>query len=302
MRDFTSRRTLSFLADLRALATIEGVTQRELINKLDALEILILEDQEYRHDRLVKRRSEPSLRKRINSKVMPRHTVNYSLPRAPQIEDLAMETVEEDLASERFNDEPQDECSEDGNDSFARLSILLEQSIMEGQNALGFGSTTTLDSALEHLGEAPEIGRDAIDPSSAVPAEEDCQHSTSAPLPTTERLSRSPKRKTSFQSEITLQVDSPATPTTCPPSYERCVEDSRTSPTSISLIDDGVSALESLIDQLTTTTFSRREETGLTSSNLMLVVSFLVLVISVLVSRHSAALGVSCHCVCPIVA
>lgn len=66
-----------------------------------------------------------------------------------------------------------------------------------------------------------------------------------------------------------------------------------------SLVDDGIAALESLIDQLTANTLSGRATSGLTSNNLLVVVSFFVLVVACIAANQYGTIGVNCHCTCP---
>lgn len=299
--DLTAERTLSFLDDLRASVLAEDVSKRDLISRLDALARLVAQEQEHRHDRLTQQRSDliPGKSKRPNS--LPRRVRNYTLARPHQLEFERL-PIDEEPREDHAASEEDDETSGDPDDSFARLSILLEQSIMEGQHALRTSNSLMLgagpDTDQARSSTMPRSVRSSLTRLLSTNDFDQPIGASSALLAPAEPAA--PINQEHARGSSVELKDRSRRRHSRPPSYEQVQDDpSRNNQATSSMIDDGVLALESLIDQMTHTTFIKKEETGLTSSNFLIVMSVLVLIVSYLVSRHESTFGINCHCICP---
>lgn len=287
---------LSSLQEIRTYIASDAFSTKDLTMKLDKLEDLVKEDRTRQQRRLLKRRSEPALKLRRRVEQTSRQLPNFSLPRTPQSKLHVTEELSE--AESTHSSLEDDEEISDSEDSFARLSTLLEQSILEGQHALD----TILPSA---LGPVLDIASEV----EQCPAETNYTHELAhQDLPARhEKFEGRVAASDRCSGEVFSNRSAAAADTrgkglihSDPPTYEQVLDDPRPVPQGpVTLIDDGISALESLIDQMTNTTLLRKEETGLTSSNFVLVMSVAVLIVSYLISQHGAPFGVNCHCICP---
>lgn len=303
---------LNQLESLRRSLLFDSLPTRDVLSQLDDLTEILKRD-----SRSINANGRMSFDKNVIRSTKSFPNFNHSIAlRSKEAAVFSPECLEgkecesQEESDESWTEEGGEE-EEDEDDSFARLSYLLERSINEGQDALGtpLAMRTALkyhelpDTNPQSSTKRAEAGSPCID-SRVQRASNSCRGS-----PRTSRRARSTlvdvQKGFIMEHRDTHNEDKPSTAgeTAMPPSYEEGsspdgVMTPSTSPAH-TIVDDGIAALESLIDQLATNTLAAPAESGLTSNRAFLVFSLLALVLSYIMSRHFGQFGVSCHCVCP---
>lgn len=264
--------------------------REEILNKLESLRLLLSQGNLQNSERY-EDGTETALQFRSPARLSRDHETFLQPRRYPK--DLMLGPT-----SDRYGilgDDIDAEDTLESDDSFLRLSTMLERSISQGQEALSSPrSTSPRVDARRQASDSLNVLSSTRLPCRA-PAMGDALEDERFPQARSTDRPRSPL-SVFDDSEDEDEADEDLC--SRPPEYMAIDSTLPKTQPANSVIDEGLTALNSLIDQLTNST-TQRSEGGLTSSKALFLCSLLVLLVSFLVSNQSGELGVNCHCICP---
>lgn len=261
--------------------------RNEILDKLESLKILLSRGSS-KHLRQSDEYFDSPLQVPSYKTSTPEHESSHNQRRFPR----SLATRSSDLQDGQFNDFLDLDDTLESDDSFLRLSTMLERSISQGQEALSSPrpATPRMDARKQMLRSPMSIN---MSPSNHFPMGE---------VSTAEDLDEEPPLASGLdraRSPLSVFDDSDEEDLSShPPEYMPIDSNISKSQSANSVIDDGLTALNGLIDQLTNSA-AQRTESGLTSSKALFLCSIVVLLVSFLVASHKGELGINCHCICP---